>query len=65
MRVEVAAEDPVTGGPEKTTTVGALDDEGAPAAVPDLVCPPGAERDRRAGGAGDTVEALVARMERE
>jgi acyl-CoA hydrolase len=71
VRVEVEAEDPVTGETRETTasflTFVALDDEGSPTPVPDLVCPTDAERDRRDDAAAERaaqVEALIERMDR-
>ena len=72
VRVEVDAEDPVTGETRETTTsfltFVALDDEGAPTTVPDLVCPTDAERERREGAAAERAaqaEALLDRVDRE
>jgi acyl-CoA hydrolase len=71
VRVEVDAEDPVTGDRHETTTsfltFVALDDDGAPTPVPDLVCPTDAERARRDDARAERaaqVEALVERMDR-
>jgi acyl-CoA hydrolase len=71
VRVEVDAEDPVTGETRETTTsfltFVALDSEGAPTPVPELVCPTDAERARREDAQTQRAaqaEALVERMER-
>jgi acyl-CoA hydrolase len=70
VRVEVDAEDPVTGEVRETTTsfltFVALDGEGAPTPVPDLTCPTDAERDRRDEARAERsaqAEALIERMD--
>jgi acyl-CoA hydrolase len=71
VRVEVAAENPVTGDRRETTTsfltFVALDDDGAPTPVPRLACPTDAERARRDDARAEReaqAEALIERMER-
>ena len=70
VRVEVDAEDPVSGEVRETTTsfltFVALDDDGAPTPVPALACPTNAERERRDEARAERTaqaEALLTRME--
>jgi acyl-CoA hydrolase len=71
VRVEVDAEDPLTGDVTETTasflTYVAMDDDGRPTPVPDLACPTDGERRRRADALAERearVEALLDRLDR-
>lgn len=70
VKVDVHAEDPVGDDYREATssflTYVALDDEGTPTEVPDLVCETDAERDHRQAAKDerqDQMEALLERME--
>lgn len=72
VRVEVDAENPVTDEVRETTTsfltFVALDDEGSPTQVPELVCPTEAERARREDARAERAaqaEGLLERMDRD
>ena len=70
VKVDVSAEDPHTGGSRDTTssflTFVAVDEDGTPTPVPDLVCESAAERQHRQEAIEERqaqLEAIIDRME--